>query len=191
MSGDGSAGPNGFDGKLLLAFARGTIAERFGGPPVIRPPGLPWLDELRAVFVSLKIAGELRGCVGQWAARFPLFEAVREAARNAAFADPRFSPLGEHELAELRCEVSVLSPLEPLEVHDEAELLLKLRPGVDGLVLSHEFRSALFIPEMWKQLPEPRDFVSWLKRKAGLPAHGWLTGTKAKRFTAEHWEEPA
>lgn len=188
MSADGSPG-NGFDGQLLLSIARGAIAERFGGPPVTRPPGQSWLDEPRAVFVSLKLEGDLRGCVGQLTARFPLFEAVREAARSAAFADPRFSPLNEDELPRLRLEVSVLSPLEPLEVKNEAELLSKLRPGVDGLVLTHEFRSGLFIPEMWKQLPEPREFVTLLKRKAGLPLHGWLEGTKVQRFTAQHWEE--
>ncbi len=187
MSGDGSPGV-GFDPELLLSIARGTLVERFGGPPVPRPP-LPWLEEPRAVFVTLKIAGALRGCVGQLVARYPLFEAVQVAARNAAFEDSRFPPLHERELPRVRIDVSVLTSPEPLEVHDEAELLSKLRPGVDGLVLSHDFHSGLFIPEMWKQLPEPREFVSWLKRKAGLPLHGWLPGTKVQRFTAEHWEE--
>ena len=189
MSADGSPG-GGFDGKVLLSIARATIAERFGGPKVVRPEGLPWLEFPRAVFVTLKIDGALRGCVGQLTARFPLFEAVREAAGGAAFEDSRFSALDERELPRVRFEVSVLSPLEPLEVKDEAELLAKLRPGVDGLVLSHEFRSGLFIPQMWKQLPDPRDFVTLLERKAGLPLRGWLPGTKAQRFTAEHFEEP-
>ncbi|MDP1830046.1 MAG: AmmeMemoRadiSam system protein A [Archangium sp.] len=189
MSGDGSsAGVR--DGALLLAVARGTIAEQFGGPKVQRPEGEAWLEERRAVFVTLKRDGELRGCVGQLAARFTLYEAVREAATSAAFRDSRFFPLRPEELAFLQLEVSVLSPLEPLEVTDEEDLLRKLRPGVDGVVLSHQFRSGLFIPEMWKQLPEKRDFVTLLKRKAGLPP-AWVPGTKVERFTAEHWEERA
>ena len=189
MSADGSPGADGLDGKRLLALARAAIAERFGGPKVQRPPRQSWLDQPRAVFVTLKIEGELRGCIGQLVARLPLFEAVQEAARSAAFTDPRFSPLQPEELPRVRIDVSVLSPLEPLEVKDEEDLLAKLRPGVDGVVLSHEFRSGLFIPEMWKQLPEPREFIALLKRKAGFPRHAWLPGTKVQRFTAEHWEE--
>ena len=175
-------------GTLLLAIARGTIAEAFGAPSVTRPAGASWLDQRRAVFVTLKLEGELRGCIGQLTPRFTLFEAVREAATSAAFRDTRFLPLREDELSVIRLEVSVLTPLEPLEVRDEAELLEKLRPGVDGLVLSHDGRSGLFIPEMWKQLPDKRAFLSYLKRKAGLP-QGWLPGTKVERFTAEHCEE--
>jgi AmmeMemoRadiSam system protein A len=189
MSGDGS-GPVGVDGALLLSLARGAIAERFGGPRVPRPDDQPWLDELGAVFVSLKVQGELRGCVGQVVARWPLFEAVREAATSAAFRDSRFLPLREEELGRVRLEVSLLSPLERLEVSTEEEVLAALRPGVDGLVLTHEFRSGLFIPEVWKQVPEKKDFLAHLKRKAGLPMHTWLHGTKVERFTATHWEEP-
>jgi hypothetical protein len=188
MSADGT-GSGGIDGGLLLAVARGTIAERFGGPLVQQPRGEAWLDELRAVFVTLKIDGALRGCVGQLEARFKLYEAVREAASSAAFRDSRFLPLEEVELAAVQLEVSVLSPLEALDVESEEELLEKVRPGVDGLVLSHQFRSGLFIPEMWKQLPEPRDFLFQLKRKARLPVGAWLPGTKVERFTAVHWEE--
>lgn len=188
MSGDGG-GPGVPDGALLLSLARGAIAERFGAPPLRRPADEPWLDQRRAVFVTLTMAGELRGCVGQLEARWALFEAVREAALSAAFRDRRFFPLGPHELERVRVEVSVLSPLEPLPVADEAELLERMRAGVDGLVLSHEHRSGLFIPEMWKQLPDKREFLFHLKRKAGLPTQGWLPGTRVERFTAAHWEE--
>jgi hypothetical protein len=187
MSGDGS-GAGVPDGARLLKIARGTIAEAFGAPKVTRPAGEPWLEERRAVFVTLKIEEELRGCVGQVAARFTLFEAVREAATSAAFRDPRFLPLREAELDVIRLEISMLTPLEPLEVRDEAHLLEQLRPGIDGVVLSHQFRSGLFIPEVWKQVPDKREFLSHLKRKAGLP-QAWLPGTRVERFTAQHWEE--
>jgi AmmeMemoRadiSam system protein A len=144
--------------------------------------------ERRAVFVTLHEKGELRGCVGQLAARFTLFEAVRHAAKSAAFHDGRFPPLHESELPQLNIEVSVLSPLELLEVATEDETLAALRPGVDGVVLTYGARSGVFIPEMWKQLPEPREFLFHLKRKAGLP-QVWQPGTRVERFTAEWWAE--
>jgi len=177
------------NGEVLLGLARGAIAERFGAAPVPVPPD-GWLLERRGVFVTLKAKGALRGCIGQIVARFPLHEAVREAAVSAAFRDPRFTPLHERELAHVRLEVSMLSPLEPLTVTSEEDLLRQLRPGVDGVVLSHQFRSGLFIPEVWKEVPEPREFLFHLKRKAGLPTQGWLPDTQVQRFTATHWEEP-
>lgn len=181
-------------GEVLLSIARKTLEEAFGGPEVVHPPDAGWLDEKRAVFVTLtkERSGEreLRGCVGQLEARLTLFEAVREAARAAAFRDTRFMPLGEDELGEVHIEVSVLSPLEKLEVHSEAEALAKIRAGVDGVVLSQGRRSGVFIPEMWKQLPDKEEFLFHLKRKAGLPTNQWLPGTQVERFTAEMWEEP-
>lgn len=175
-------------GATLLDLARGAIAERLGGPLLPRRDD-SWLQERRAVFVTLHEHGELRGCVGQLEPRFPLEEAVREAARSAAFHDGRFPPVRADELPALEVEISVLSSLEPLEVTSEEELLAKLRPGVDGVVLSKGPRVGVFIPEMWKQLPEPREFLSYLKRKAGLPER-WLPGTRVERFTAELVEAP-
>ena len=176
-------------GALLLTLARCAIKERFGGPVVERPEGDEWLDERRAVFVTLRQDGALRGCVGQVAARFTLWEAVREAALAAAFHDRRFFPVQADELSLVRIELSVLSAMESLEVTSQEDLLAQLRPGEDGLVLSFGPRSALFIPQMWKQLPEPRDFLAQLRRKAGLPGTQWLPGTRVERFTAEHWAE--
>ncbi len=190
MSGDGAGASAHAEGALLLALARAAIKERFGGPLVERPRGDHWLDERRAVFVTLKHDGALRGCVGQLEARFPLWEAVREAALAAAFHDRRFFPVREDELRQVRIELSLLCAMEPLEIVDRADLLSRLRPGVDGLVLTAGPRSALFIPAMWKQLPEPREFLAQLQRKAGLGSTGWAPETKVQRFTAEHWEEP-
>lgn len=174
-------------GPVLLKLARDTLVEAFGGAKVPEPDHA-WLMEKRAVFVTLHKHGELRGCVGQLAARFTLFEAVRHAAKSAAFHDTRFEPLEHHELEHVHLEISVLSPLEPLDVATEAEALAALRPGVDGVVLTHGLRSGVFIPEVWKQLPEPKDFLGHLKRKAGLP-HVWQPGTRVERFTAELWTE--
>ncbi len=175
-------------GQVLLLIARSGIAEHFGAPPMPRPEH-QWLDERRAVFVTLTERGELRGCVGQLEPRFTLYEAVREAAHAAAFRDTRFLPLSETELQGIHIEISVLSPLEELEVHSEQEALQKLRPGVDGVVLSWGMRTGVFIPEMWKKLPDPGEFLFHLKRKAGLPTDRWLPGTHVERFTAEVVEE--
>lgn len=180
--------PHDEHGVELLAIARGTLEACFGGPQVARPDAA-WLAEPKAVFVTITKHGQLRGCVGQLAAHLPLFDAVRTAAKAAAFEDARFAPLQAAELDEVQIEVSVLSPLESVAAEDEADLLEQLRPGVDGLVLTHGAASGVFIPEVWKQLPDKRQFVTHLKRKAGLPEH-WLPGTRAQRFTAQCWEEP-
>ena len=106
----------------------------------------------------------------------------------AATTDTRFPPVGPDEFGELEIDVSVLSPLEPVEADDEAAALMALRPGVDGLSLEASGRRAVFIPAVWEQLPEPRAFLSSLRRKAGLP-DAWLPGTRLSRFTAEHFRE--
>jgi AmmeMemoRadiSam system protein A len=171
--------------QLLPSIARKAIEEAFGGPKVVPPSGAPWLDEERAVFVTLLKRGQLRGCIGQLAAQQPLFHAVCGAARSAAFEDPRFPPVRHAELTSIHIEISVLSPIEPLDVRSETEALAAIRPGVDGLVLRHGRRSGVFIPEVWKQLPEAREFLKHLKHKAGLPTDEWLEGTQVERFTAE------
>ena len=179
------------NGPTLLELARGSIAERFGGPKPSRPGDAPWLAEPGAVFVTLTIDDDLRGCVGSAHARRALFDDVVDNAKAAAFSDPRFEPLTAGELPRTRLEVSVLSPLEKLEVETEAELLAKLRPGVDGLQLQWGAHRGLFIPEMWHQVSDPKKFVWHLKRKAGLPLDEWLSGTRVYRFTALAFSEPA
>lgn len=175
--------------QVLTALARATLEEAFGAPRVERPAGEAWLDEPRAVFVTLTKGGELRGCIGQLEARQPLYEAVRSAARSAAFDDPRFPALAADELPDVHLEVSVLSPLEPVPVASEADALAALTPGVHGAVLECGRRRGVFIPEVWKQLPDKHDFLAHLKRKAGLPVDAWLPGTTLSRFTAQLCEE--
>ncbi|MFO0574820.1 MAG: AmmeMemoRadiSam system protein A [Polyangia bacterium] len=176
-------------GEILLRIARAAIAEEFGEPRPVRPAGA-WLDEPGAVFVTLHEHGELRGCIGTLRPRASLYDAVVEAARSAAFRDPRFPGLQPYELPLIHIEISLLSPIEELPVDSEDELLAKMRVGKDGLILSHGGRLGVFIPEMWKQLPEPDDFLYHLKRKAGLPTDRWLPGTRVERFTAELFAEP-
>lgn len=183
-----AAQPDDGRGAVLLGLARRALEAAFDAPTGPRPDA-PWLDERRAVFVTLTKRGELRGCVGQLEARYPLWQAVERAARAAAFEDDRFPPLREDELEHLAVEVSVLTPLERLDVHDEAGLLAALRPGVDGLLLRAGHKQGVFIPEMWSQLPTPEAFLAALRRKARLPAEGWPPGLEVFRFTAQAYEE--
>jgi hypothetical protein len=176
-------------GNILLKLARAALEESLGGPAV-QVPDEPWLDEQGACFVSLHLKHDdsLRGCIGSIEAHRPLREDVVENAKAAAHRDPRFNPLRRNELAETRVEVTLLSPVEPLEVSSEAEALAALRPGVDGVILQWGGRRGVFIPQVWEQLPEPAEFLAALRRKAGLPG-GWQPGTRLSRFTASHWEE--
>jgi AmmeMemoRadiSam system protein B/AmmeMemoRadiSam system protein A len=173
---------------ILTGLARGAIASLFGGPEPRRPDGEPWLAERRACFVSLHQAGELRGCIGATEPRASLYEELVHCARGAAVEDPRFEPLQAAELPGLDIEVSVLTPLEPLEADSEEALLQALRPGRDGLMLEAAGRRAIFIPAMWEQLPDPAEFIGHLRRKAGLPQR-WLPDTRLHRFTAERYQE--
>ncbi|MFT3839823.1 MAG: AmmeMemoRadiSam system protein A [Myxococcaceae bacterium] len=177
------------EGQVLLKLARETIAESLGGPKV-EQPGDAFLKAPGAVFVTLRDpSGELRGCIGSILAHRPLLEDVQHNAIAAASQDPRVMPVRADELPGLRIEVSVLSALEPLEVTSEEDALRKIRPGVDGIELSAMGRRAVFIPKMWDQLADTREFLRYLRMKAGLPK-GWADGTKLRRFTAETFGDP-
>ena len=94
------------------------------------------------------------------------------------------------ELPDLHVEISVLSPLERLDVHSEQETLDALRVGIDGVLLTSGLRSAVFIPEMWKELPDPKEFLWHLRRKGRIPLEQWPENMTVDRFTAELFEEP-
>ena len=154
-----------------------------------------WLDAPGASFVTLTSGrapgGALRGCIGSLEARRPLREDVEANAVAAALHDPRFAPLSARELDDTVVEVSVLSAPAALPVADEAELLARLRPGVDGVVLSACGRRATFLPQVWEQLPDPADFLARLRRKAGLPADYWGRDVVVETYTVTAWQEAA
>ena len=154
-----------------------------------------WLDAPGASFVTLTSGrapgGALRGCIGSLEARRPLREDVEANAVAAALHDPRFAPLTARELDDTVVEVSVLSAPAALPVADEAELLARLRPGVDGVVLSACGRRATFLPQVWEQLPDPAEFLARLRRKAGLPADYWGRDVVVETYTVTAWQEAA
>ena len=175
-------------GPILLALARNAIAQRLGLP--VQPAPKPaWLRELGATFVTLTQRDNLRGCIGSLVARCPLAQDVVQNARAAAFRDPRFPPLTQEELATTRIEVSLLSQQQPIAFRDEADALAQLRPGVDGVVFECGSYRSTFLPQVWEQLPQPRQFMAHLKRKAGLPEKFWSPDIQLHRYTVEKWKE--
>ncbi len=176
--------------RILLDVAAASIRHGLetGRPLSIRLEEYPEsLREPGAAFVTLNLDGQLRGCIGSLEARRPLVEDVAENAFAAAFRDPRFPPLRPEEYPRLEYHISILSPPEPMTVTSEADLLQQLRPGVDGLVLIEGARRATFLPSVWEQLPDPRQFLAHLKMKAGLPADYWSDSLRFERYTVEEF----
>jgi AmmeMemoRadiSam system protein A len=175
-------------GRLLVALARNAIARNLA-QPTTELPQPDWLRQPGAVFVTLTQHGELRGCIGSLEARRTLLADVESNARAAAFKDPRFLPLAKSELASTRIEVSLLSPPEPMQFASEAEALAQLKPGIDGVILERGDNRATFLPQVWEQLPDPRQFIMQLKRKAGLPASFWSSDVRLSRYQVVKFRE--
>ena len=184
-------------GQVLVKLARSTLMEKFGLP---LPPAEA--DRMRSAlsdasfqarcgtFVTLKHKGALRGCIGSLSASDPLAEGVRRNAINAAFHDPRFSPLTEKELGQVEIEVSVLTEPQALAFGDPEDLLRKLRANVDGVIIRQGYASATFLPQVWEQLPKKEDFLGHLCIKAGLPRDAWKSGNlEVATYQVQYFEE--
>lgn len=177
-------------GSKLLEIARAAVSERLGGPPE-RVPRVRWLDEPGAAFVTLRRrGGRLHGCIGNVEPEQGLGDAVARNAALAAFEDPRSRPLRAAELDDVRFEVSVLGPASPLPVASELDACKKLRRGIDGVILSRGARRALFLPQVWRALPDPREFLAKLKVKAGLSPTYWDDEIELETFQVESFAEP-
>jgi hypothetical protein len=175
-------------GRTLLGLARASVANAFGGPAVAIPPE-PWLKERRATFVTLNQEGRLRGCIGSLHPTRTLGEDVVANAAAAALSDRRFSPLTQTELSGVEMEVSLLSTPTLVLFGDERELLAQLRPGVDGVILASGGSRGTYLPQVWEQLPEPRQFLASLMQKAGIPADTRLTRCQVWRYEVVKWRE--
>ncbi|MDX9715771.1 AmmeMemoRadiSam system protein A [Thauera sp. WH-2] len=176
-------------GSILLRLARAAIAHRLGLGPAPAVPEDPRLHEKGATFITLLKDGELRGCIGSLRRSRELGEDVIANAVAAAMEDTRFGPLGTDEFSAITIEVSVLSEPEFLDFFGEEELLAQLRPGEDGLIIFSGCRSATFLPQVWDQLPEPRQFLAALKHKAGLPMDREVVELMAARYHVQKWKE--
>jgi AmmeMemoRadiSam system protein A len=175
-------------GKILLPIARAAIS-RILNVQHTADESAPWLAEHGACFVTLTQDGELRGCIGSLHAHRPLLADVKSNAVSAAMYDPRFTPLTVEELDITTVEISLLSTTQAMEVRDEADALAQLRPGVDGIVFEYGSYRSTFLPQVWENLAQPREFLAMLRRKAGLPDDFWEEGVKLSRYTVTKWSE--
>jgi AmmeMemoRadiSam system protein A len=170
----------------LLRLARDAIALELGG---VTPDGVdaptPLLGERRGAFVSLYRAGRLRGCIGRIEPTAPLRLLVPEVARSAAFADPRFPPVREDELASLVIEISLLSALS--DAVDPGEVVV----GRHGVVVAARGRRGLLLPQVAREHGWSREeLLAHACGKAGLARGAWRTdGVVIRTFTADVFSE--
>ncbi len=169
------------DGALLLKLARQSIQNQLAGRQdkdgsleSDLPENLKTKN--RGTFVSLHKKGDLRGCIGNIKPVKTMAQGVLENARHAAFNDSRFQALSQQELDETIIEVSILTVPQEIEYSDYNDLISKLRPGVDGVMIKKSYQSATFLPQVWEQLAEPEQFLSHLCMKAGLSPEEWKSG---------------
>ncbi len=162
--------------KFLLDLARKTItaAANEKKTPRIDVGNVPKkLTEEKGCFVTLTKGGRLRGCIGYIFPKEPLYKAVAQMTYNAAMRDRRFKPVTQDELDEIHIEVSVLTAPKPLQFTSPRELLAKLRPHIDGVVLRSTGRQATYLPQVWKQMPDKEVFLTRLSMKAKLAPEAW------------------
>ena len=164
------------EGKYLLGVARETIKNRLDN---IEESPINWKEipkkfqERLGTFVTLTIEDNLRGCIGHIIPRESLIEGIKENAINAAFKDPRFHPLTKEEYNKIDIEISILTSPQELSYAGAEDLLKKLRPGIDGVIIKKGFYEATFLPQVWEQLTEKEEFLSHLCLKAGLSPDSW------------------
>lgn len=173
------------DQQSCLQVARESIIHGLQHATALKIDSKNYSSDLQqnlASFVTLHKKGVLRGCIGALEAYQPLINDVAEHAYSAAFQDPRFPALQENEYNQLEIEISVLSKPEAMIFESEEDLLRQIRPDVDGLILEHGFNRGTFLPSVWEQLPDKKDFLNHLKMKAGLPAQWWDDEVKISRY---------
>ncbi len=136
----------------------------------------PILKENRGGFVSLHIDRKLRGCIGYILPMYPLYQVIIENAYNAAYLDYRFNELTKDEIKKIDIEISVLTIPEEVDYSDYNDLLNKIRPNIDGVIIKEGAKSSTFLPQVWEQLPDKEDFFNNLCLKANLPIDEWKSG---------------
>lgn len=176
-----------FYSKYLLKLAKASILAAINGEEFI-PGEIPTvLTQYGASFVTLKLNGELRGCIGSVYPTKPLVLDIIDNAKNAGFQDPRFEPLTVEELKGLEVSISILSSIERINFKDERDLLSKIYPY--GIIISERDRRAVYLPVVWEQLPDKEVFLNSLKEKAGLPPDYFSRSLEAYKFEATYITE--
>ncbi|NOX61818.1 MAG: AmmeMemoRadiSam system protein A [Chloroflexi bacterium] len=181
------------EAKALLQVAREALEAALKGNGAWHPDLKalpPRLLEPGASFVTLTTRGALHGCIGSVAPSLPLALDVAKNAVSAALNDPRFPPLTFKELADTRIEVSVLSPMRPVNYRDLDDLATKVRPGLDGVLVERGWQRGLLLPQVWEKLPDPHEFLAHvaLKAHAGIDIYQ-DPETKVYVFQVHRYEE--
>lgn len=158
-----------FEGEALLGIARqavvaATQGQRRWQPDTSKLPA--HLMQPGASFVTLHTRGRLHGCIGSIEARLPLALDVARNAQNAALSDPRFHALAAMEVDDTEIEVSVLTPMQPLDFSGLADLIRQIRPGLDGVLVERGWQRGLLLPQVWEHVPDPYEFLTHVALKA-------------------------
>lgn len=173
--------------RYVIDIARQSIISSINQEEFI-PKGIPpVMTQYGASFVTLKLKGVLRGCIGSVYPTKPLILDIIDNAKNAAFQDPRFEPLTVDELEDLEVSVSILSAIERINFKDERDLLSKIYPY--GIILADRDKRAVYLPVVWEQLPDREIFLNSLKEKAGLPPNYFSKSLEAYKFNALYISE--
>lgn len=168
--------------KYIINLVKASILAAINGEEFI-PENIPQvLSQYGASFVTLKLNGELRGCIGSVYPTKPLVLDIIDNARNAAFQDYRFEPLTIAEFANIEVSVSLLSEIKRIPFKDERDLLSKIYPH--GIILAERDRRAVYLPVVWEQLPDRGVFLNSLKEKAGFPPDYFSRSIEAYKFSA-------
>ncbi len=169
-------------GDFILDLAKTVIESSFDKKPSQhRYPQV--LDEFGASFVTLEKNGRLRGCIGSLSAYQPLIIDIVHHASDAAFKDPRFQPVSQDEVKDLSIAISLLSHSTAIEFTSEEDLLDKIVPFEDGIIIQDGKLSAVYLPSVWEQLPDKKEFLKSLKIKAGMKPDYFSKTFKAFRFS--------
>lgn len=184
------------DGAILVQVARASVEQfvRRGAVAALNLAQLPTAVQRNgATFVTLRQEGRLRGCIGNVVEERPLAESVAQNAIAAASRDPRFPPVTSNELAELAVEVTVLTPLRLLAYRDYDDLLLKIQPVKDGVMLKLGARRGVLLPQMWERISTTANFLKATAEKANISQAQLLTRppiVAVYTFQAQHFMEP-
>lgn len=184
------------DKQQMLRLARETLAHVTAtrqAPDINLETARPALQRPAACFVSLhrRVDGALRGCTGTLLSRQPLALEIAEITVQTAFSDPRFMPVRSAEVPDLRIEISVLTPPEPLDFDGPDDLIEKLQPARDGVTLKLDGRRATFLPQVWESYPDPVIFLGLLSEKMGYGEEAWRDPSlEVETYRAIVIEEP-
>jgi AmmeMemoRadiSam system protein A len=176
------------DKEFLLHLARSAIEEGFGDSVVKLEHRF---KEKYGVFITLTINNQLRGCIGYPDPIFPLEEAIVNAAKAAAFKDPRFTPLTKDELEKVEIEISLLTKPQRIRVEKPEEYVKEITLGTDGIIAEYGLRKGLLLPQVAvEQKMSKEEFLSHSCLKAGLPQNHWIDNNcKIYKFQAEVFHE--